>query len=65
MGLQSLKRGLKLNRAYTLSNCLATAEKFTGKKYPVTKNSIDEAVEDLRRWQLDAEKTLSSVNGVR
>jgi hypothetical protein len=59
-GLEALKIGLKLNSAYTLSNCLATAEKFTGGKYPRRKSSITFAVIDLTEWIVRAKAQLRS-----
>lgn len=46
-GLKACKIGLRLNRAYTTTNCLRTATLFTGKKYPRSKKSLDEAIADI------------------
>lgn len=32
-GLKAIKQGMRLNRAYTPTNCRIMAERFTGKKF--------------------------------
>jgi hypothetical protein len=49
-GLKACKIGLRLNRAYTPTNCLRTASLFTGKKYPRGKAALDSAIVDLNVW---------------
>jgi hypothetical protein len=60
-GLKALQKGIKLNRAYTSTNCRATATKFTGKSYPAGKNGIQQAIDDLTTL-IDAAKVTEVSN---
>lgn len=57
-GLEACKIGLRLNRAYTPTNCLRTASLFTGKKYGRGKKAMDEAIADLVKWIDDANEQM-------
>lgn len=45
-----LKTGMKLNRAYTPTNLLAVASKFSGKTYKRGRRGLAEAAADLGAW---------------
>ena len=58
-GLKAIKIGLKLNTAYTKSNLLKTATKFTDVEYPVRgTGGVDRAIEELTTWIDDARAIL-------
>jgi len=60
LGLKAIKTGLKLNSAYTKTNLLKTASKFTEKQYATRgTDGIDRAVEDISNWIDDARAILA------
>ena len=46
-GIKALLIGMKLNRAYTSSNCRAFVSNITGVKYPAGKNGLNMALKDI------------------
>jgi hypothetical protein len=49
-GLRACRRGFRLNRSYTPTNCLRSATTFTGKSYGRGNKALDQAIEDLSQW---------------
>lgn len=47
-GIKALLRGMKLNRAYTSTNCRAFVSNITGKHYPAGKNGLNMALADVQ-----------------
>lgn len=59
-GLKAVKIGLQLNTAYTKTNLLKTATKFTGTEYPVRgTGGVDRAIEEISVWIDDARAILA------
>jgi hypothetical protein len=46
-GLEACRIGMRLNKAYTPTNCLRAATCFTGVKYPRGKASLSRAIADI------------------
>ena len=51
-------KGIKVNRLYTLKNMLGAATRITGKTYPIHKNSVGRALNDLAEWIEATRKTI-------
>jgi hypothetical protein len=54
-----IKSGMKVNRAYTPANMLATASQYTGKTYK--RGQLQLAFDDLRAW-CDEQHTNGTIN---
>jgi hypothetical protein len=60
LGLKAIKIGLKLNAAYTKTNLLKTATRFTEQKYSTRGTAdIDRAITDITVWIDDARDILA------
>jgi len=59
-GLKAVKIGLKLNTAYTKTNLLKTASKFTEHEYVVRgTDGVDRAIAEISVWIDDARAILN------
>lgn len=50
-GLKACQKGMRINRAYTPTNCLRSATNITGQTYPSRgKKALESAITDLDEW---------------